>query len=109
MAKRKKTGGRVAGTPNKTTASMKENIERCFDELGGTSHMVQWARANPSEFYTRLLVRLLPKQIDIAASIEHSGCTLQEVMDHMDELDRKSASNVPSKSAHDEVGSLPGD
>jgi hypothetical protein len=73
MAKGVKTGGRVAGTPNKTTASMKAAIESVYRDLqadhakesGDTrenSHFLTWARDNETEFY-KLASKLLPVQL----------------------------------------------
>lgn len=59
MAHGRKTGGRVAGTPNKTTAAVKEAILHAFDELGGTSYLVDIGRKDPRTFCS-LLSRVLP-------------------------------------------------
>jgi len=57
-----KRGGRVAGTPNKTTKTCKENIMAVFNGLGGTSAMKEWAMENKTEFY-RMYAKLLPLQV----------------------------------------------
>ncbi|MBA3683759.1 MAG: hypothetical protein H0W72_00710 [Planctomycetes bacterium] len=54
-----KTGGRQKGTPNKTTASVKEGLMLAFAELGGVAALTDWARSNPGDFY-RIWVRMLP-------------------------------------------------
>lgn len=62
MAKHKgapKTGGRSRGTPNKTTRAFREAVSLVFDELGGTRHLLAFAKKNPVEFY-RLAARLVP-------------------------------------------------
>ena len=58
-----KTGGRVKGTPNKLTASVKTMILGALNELGGTQYLVEQGRANPSAFLS-LVGRVLPMQLD---------------------------------------------
>ena len=57
-----RTIGRAKGTPNQLTASIKEAIERAFDELGGTSYLVHVGRNDPRTFCS-LLSRLLPTKL----------------------------------------------
>jgi len=54
-----KSGGRSRGTPNKTTRAFREAISVAFDELGGTTHLLAWAKENTTDFY-KLAVRLVP-------------------------------------------------
>ena len=70
MAKGEKTGGRKAGTPNKATTLVKDNILAVFNRLGGTSARADWARENQTEFY-RLYGRLLP--LEVSGTLAHSG------------------------------------
>ena len=56
-----KTGGRVAGSKNKLSASAKENVIAVFTRLGGTAAMAKWAEENQTEFY-RLYGKLVPLQ-----------------------------------------------
>jgi hypothetical protein len=68
MAKKKgapKTGGRVRGTPNKVTRAFREAVSLVFDELGGTTYLVKWAKKNPTEFF-RIASRLVPPGSPIA-------------------------------------------
>jgi hypothetical protein len=58
-----KTGGRVKGTPNKLSASVKTMILGALNELGGTQYLVEQGRANPSAFLS-LVGRVLPMQVD---------------------------------------------
>lgn len=60
-AKRPKVGGREKGTPNRVTASAKENILAVFTRLGGTAEMAAWARRHPTDFY-KLYARLIPTE-----------------------------------------------
>lgn len=66
----KRQVGRPKGTPNKTTTRVKAALERAFDGVGGMDAFIEWARANPGDFY-RLWARLLP--VDLRADIKHSG------------------------------------
>lgn len=63
MAKRPKTGGRTAGVPNKTTATMKAAIEQAFDHLESKGEGFNaWALKNETIFYTQLMPKLIPVQ-----------------------------------------------
>src|SRR5213594_3899202 len=62
MSKKKgasKTGGRTRGTPNKTSQAFRDAMAIVFDELGGSTHLLSWAKENTTEFY-KLAVRLVP-------------------------------------------------
>ena len=73
--KGKRFGGRQKGTPNKTTAKVKEAMELAFEGIGGVPALIEWAEDNQTEFY-KLFVKLLPVQVDanVAGSIavQHS-------------------------------------
>ncbi|MCE9567666.1 MAG: hypothetical protein K8U57_37165 [Planctomycetes bacterium] len=62
MAKGAKTGGRTKGTPNKTTAAVKNALTEAFEKLGGVRSLAEWGQANPTEFY-KLWVKLLPQEV----------------------------------------------
>ena len=61
--KRAKIAGREKGTPNKVSATAKENIIAVFTRLNGTAGMAKWARKHQTEFY-RIYARLLPTEIE---------------------------------------------
>lgn len=63
MAKGRKTGGRVAGTPNKTTTAAREAFQLAFDKLGGVDALSVWATENQTEFY-KLFGRLIPVDVN---------------------------------------------
>lgn len=63
MATGKKTGGRSAGTPNKLSMSVKDNVIEVFNALGGNQHMQLWAIDNPTQFYN-IYAKLLPLQLN---------------------------------------------
>ena len=58
-----KTGGRAKGTPNKLSATAKENIQAVFNRLDGTAGMAKWAIENPTPFY-QIYSKLLPTEVD---------------------------------------------
>lgn len=62
MAKGKKTGGRIAGTPNKLTTEVKAAILEAFTNAGGVDYLVRQANTNPTAFMT-LLGKVLPLQL----------------------------------------------
>ena len=59
-----KTGGRAKGTPNKATKGAREALQLAFEGIGGVQELMNWAKANPTEFY-KLYARLIP--------VEHVG------------------------------------
>lgn len=62
----KKAGGRVAGTPNKTTAALKEILTSAIEEIGGRKRLVEWIREDPAHeyaFWTNMAMKLMPVQI----------------------------------------------
>jgi hypothetical protein len=67
MAIGKKTGGRQKGTPNKTTALLKDAILRAADDAGGKDgligYLTEQAKDNPTAFLT-LLGKVLPMQVE---------------------------------------------
>ena len=65
MAKGRKTGGRVAGTPNKVTALLKDQILQAGADAhpeGMVGYLKQQAQDNPPAFMT-LLGKVLPTQV----------------------------------------------
>ena len=66
MAKGKKTGGRIAGTPNKLTALLKDEILQAASDAhpdGRLGYLTEQAKDNPNAFLT-LLGKVLPMQIN---------------------------------------------
>ncbi len=54
-----KTGGRRKGTPNKTTALIKDMIIEALDNSGGVEYLMKVAEENPAVFCT-LLGKVIP-------------------------------------------------
>jgi len=69
-AKRAKTGGRKAGTPNKVTADIKAAIVGAFEKAGGEAYLEKVARDNPQVFCA-LLGKVLPTQITGDLNVTH--------------------------------------
>jgi hypothetical protein len=67
MAKGRKTGGRVAGTPNKLTGAVRELILAALDGVGGQAYLERVAEQNPAAFLT-LLGKVLPLQVNGSAA-----------------------------------------
>lgn len=69
---RSKTG-RAKGTPNKTTALLKDAILKAAEEAGGeeglTGYLAQQARENPGPFMA-LLGKVLPMQLNHSGSVD---------------------------------------
>lgn len=66
MAKGAKTGGRKAGTPNKITALLKDQVLQAgaaAHEEGMVGYLTQQAKDNPTAFLT-LLGKVLPTQVE---------------------------------------------
>lgn len=61
-SKKLKVGGRVAGTPNKITASLKEAILGALKDCGGQAYLLKVAKEDPKTFCT-LLGRVLPLEV----------------------------------------------
>lgn len=56
---RKKTGGRIKGTPNKQTTALKDMILGALDDAGGQRYLLKQATENPTAFLT-LVGKVLP-------------------------------------------------
>lgn len=67
MAKGQKTGGRIKGTPNRVTATVKEALQAAFDEVGGKDYLVRIAKEEPRAFCA-LIGKVIPQ--DVHASID---------------------------------------
>lgn len=66
MAQGVKTGGRKKGTPNKTTALLKDAILEAAEQAGGKDKLVGYLKAQASENpgpFLALLGKVLPMQI----------------------------------------------
>jgi hypothetical protein len=57
-----KTGGRVAGTPNRMTKDHRDMILAALDDAGGQQYLARRAEQNPIAFMT-LLGKVLPTQL----------------------------------------------
>lgn len=84
-----KTGGRTKGTPNKTTAVVKDVIEKVAHDLGGAARMLKWTKQDPVNeriFWKDIYPRLLPLQVNGDFTHEHTGGISPETQQLVDEL-----------------------
>lgn len=55
-------GGRVKGTPNKVTSTLKTMILGALDDAGGRAYLLRMANQQPKAFLS-LLGRVLPQEV----------------------------------------------
>jgi len=67
MAQGKKTGGRVAGTPNKATKAVKDAVIEAFELAGGVGYLVQVAKDDPKTFLS-IVAKVIPLQVEGAGA-----------------------------------------
>ena len=72
--------GRPVGSKNKFT-TLKNAFIETFEELGGVDNLVEWAKANQTEFY-RMLARLMPREIHADVN---AGYSLVECLPQIEE------------------------
>ena len=65
-----KTGGRVAGTPNKITSELREMILGALEDVGGRAYLASKAEDNPGPFLA-LVGKCLPKEIKAEVAATH--------------------------------------
>ena len=68
----------------KIKTTLKNAFIETFEELGGVDNLVEWARANQTEFY-RMVARLMPKEVEAKISSEFTLVdALMEVEDYVE-------------------------
>ena len=74
--------GRPVGSKNQFT-TLKSAFIEAFEEIGGVDNLVEWARANQTEFY-RMVARLMPREVE-ATLVSQSSLVeaLMEVEDYV--------------------------
>jgi hypothetical protein len=83
MAKGQKTGGRVKGTPNRVTATVKEALQAAFDEVGGKDYLVRIAQEDPKAFCA-LIGKVIPTEISAVVETRHFVIESPAVQDTVD-------------------------
>jgi len=60
-----KMGGKVKGTPNKLTRTVKETVLAVFDNLQADpkANLLSWGKENPTEFY-KIAAKLIPTEVN---------------------------------------------
>lgn len=61
--------GRKPGQANAITLTVKEQIEKCYQAIGGDKAFSDWARANPEPFYVHIYPKIIPKDIHVTGTI----------------------------------------
>jgi hypothetical protein len=69
MSKREKTGGRIAGTPNRSTRNATGTIWQTFENIGGIERLTEWADENPDKFFTLVWKSIIPNKIEMPAPV----------------------------------------
>lgn len=69
--KRKKFGGRKPGSKNLVQRNVKALIEKAFVQSGGMPEFLRWIEANRGEFYTKMVAKLIPRQLE--AKVEETS------------------------------------
>jgi hypothetical protein len=74
---KKKKGGRIKGTPNRITTTMKNLVMETLHALqeDGDYNMVEWARKNPTEFY-KIAAKLIPTEV--TATVQNVTVSFKE-------------------------------
>lgn len=75
IPKEKPERGRTKGAKNIVTRSMKNSILETFELIGGVKHLAMWASENPSDFYTKVWIKLLPVDIEVKADVNVTQAT----------------------------------
>lgn len=62
---KEKTGGKVKGTPNKLTKTVKETVLAVFNDLqqDPQANLLAWGTDNPTEFY-KIAAKLIPTEVN---------------------------------------------
>lgn len=60
----------------------KEVVQTVFELLGGAAGMAEWAKEHPTDFYTRIFPKLIPKQINAPSAV--AGSTLESYLRDLD-------------------------
>jgi hypothetical protein len=59
-----KTGGRVAGTPNKISGDLRAAIIESFEMAGGAEYLLKQSQENPTA-YMSLMAKVIPKEVEM--------------------------------------------
>jgi len=78
--KRKKTGGRQKGTPNKVSSKLRDDVLEALSQSGGVEYLKEQAKENPTSFMS-LIGRMLPKDVDVTTDGEKMVMTFNMHLD----------------------------
>jgi hypothetical protein len=54
--------------PSESMLTLKEGVMLAYQGMGGWRELMAWGKANPHDFYTKILVKLLPLEVDVRKS-----------------------------------------
>jgi hypothetical protein len=82
-----KFGGRVAGTPNKTTKLVRETIAEVFDlmQQDDKTSLLTWSQNNPDDFYKIVAPKIIPNQLTVEQSVSFVPILPKEVAEQFPE------------------------
>ena len=84
---RAKTGGRVAGVPNKKNKAVTEALESVYEGLGGDEGLKAFADDNPDEFY-RLWGKMIPRELKVEEVLQDPTMTPKEAIKMIKDLQK---------------------
>lgn len=74
-----KTPGRVVADLGQISGEAYQHVGRyagavvlaCFEQIGGMARMAEWADENPTDFYTKLMPKLIQRsaQVDVSGTV----------------------------------------
>lgn len=77
--KKPANSGKVKGTPNKLTQTVKEVFTNVFSELQEDPEvkLSEWAKSNPTDFY-KLSAKLIPTAVNAEITVKKVGLDLED-------------------------------
>jgi hypothetical protein len=74
--------GRPKGCKNKLSRNAVDAIWGAYEHLQKTDNNLQaWAKANPDEFYSKVFIKVIPKNVTVSGGIEFSFKGFSRVSD----------------------------
>lgn len=75
-------------------ANIRQSIEQVFNGLGGWEAMMDWAKANPTVFYSQVVPKLLPTELaesglagNLTIIVQRAAATPQQVVGQVSEAE----------------------
>jgi len=67
----------------------RECVLLAFEMIGGVEKMADWARENPTEFYTRLYTKTITREVEVGASE-----SVEDMLRRLDKAERTMSTQV---------------